>query len=115
MLVTEVSGTDLLVHCSKTPRFTVRKRQRFVRKRQRFTVRKRQRRLLISAQGWSVATTVGNQFSFLPTLKGFAPAMNPFRVKSVVCFEPKVVATLQPWAGIGKRLRRIYSTAHLFS
>jgi hypothetical protein len=69
----------------------------------------RQRRWLISAQGWSAATTLGMPSEILQILKGLIPHMlNAFSVYSDFCIcAPRVVAALQPWAEISQRLRRI--------
>jgi hypothetical protein len=60
----------------------------------------------MSAQGWSAATTLGTIHKRHQTLKGLFPA-NPFRVETKFeIYDPRVGATLQPWAEIRERLRR---------
>jgi len=61
----------------------------------------RRRRRLTPAQGWSAATTLGSHQEEFLTLKG----LGSWRTLTVT--NPRVVATLQPWAEISERLRRL--------
>ena len=66
----------------------------------------------MSAQGWSAATTLGQIPNCDITLKALGMrGMNPFRVLRISYDIPRVVATLQPWADISERLRRIGSNS----
>ena len=79
----------------------------------------RRRRLLNSAQGWSVSDNPGyatqtNQ----KTLKGLANRLTLSGFFLFICTVPRVVAVLQPWAEISERLRRfsnLYSTGTPFA
>src|SRR5215212_2359828 len=42
----------------------------------------------------------------MKTLKGFANRRTLSGFNIMLCSQPRVVATLQPWAGISERLRR---------
>ncbi len=75
----------------------MRKRQAFQRTDTCISLKLRRRRWLMSAQGWSAATTLGREsknFRLNPERVPW-PA-NPFRV----------LASLEPWADISERLRR---------
>ena len=67
---------------------------------------KRRRRWLISAQGWSGATTLGQSSTNLLNPVRVRLGMNPFRVKIFLYMVPRVLAALEPWAKISQRLRR---------
>jgi hypothetical protein len=64
----------------------------------------------MSAQSWSVATTLGSQFTQMRiNPERVHSVANPFRVDSQVRWiKPRVLATLEPWAEISERLRRIF-------
>src|ERR1041385_97396 len=76
----------------------------------------RRRRSLISAWGWSAATTLGIQIQCRLTLERVRRERNPFRVVShFIYLYPSVVAALQRWAGIGERLRHsVFTNNALF-
>jgi len=67
----------------------------------------RRRRWLISAQGWSVSDNLGIQNNPHSTLKGFAPNERLQRFANFLFGNPRLSLTLQPWAEISQRLRRI--------
>src|SRR5215213_5227245 len=60
----------------------------------------------MSAQGWSAATTLGQQIKKHETLKGFVNRRTLSGFSVYFGSTPKVVAMLQPWAEISERLRR---------
>jgi len=79
---------------------------RFLAARMQFEIRRR--RSLITAQGSSVARTLGSHYEKSINPERVRRPPNPFRVNMLflICL-PRVVATLQLWAEISERLRRI--------
>jgi hypothetical protein len=61
----------------------------------------------MSAQGWSAATTLGDDFNYMlnPERVRQSPrTLSGFNRNLGVC--PRVLVTLEPWADISQRLRR---------
>src|ERR1043165_347673 len=72
-----------------------------------FAVPQRRRRSLMPAQGWSASDNPGSTEMKMGNNPERVPLVaNPFRVDSDLGDDPRVLATLEPWAGIGERLRR---------
>ena len=67
----------------------------------------RRRRWLTPAQGWSAATTLGQNSKSRPTLKGFGNWRTLSGLIWNLWFDPRVLALLEPWAGVSERLRRM--------
>jgi len=70
-------------------------------------VNKRRRRSLISAQGWSVSDNLGyTTHTHTSNPERVRRLRNPFRVLVHLWNVTQGSRTLEPWAAIGKRLRR---------
>src|ERR1051325_10792267 len=73
-----------------------------------FAIPQRRRRSLMPAQGWSASDNPGSTEMKMGNNPERVPLVaNPFRVDSDLGDDPRVLATLEPWAGIGERLRRL--------